>query len=128
MLVAGQLWRFSRQEEVREMRMHERKRRIVERHLDLLAFTGFAALVHRHQDADDAIKAHRDVDHGQSEPRWPRLLRAIDTVMPCHGADDAVIARKSAERSVGAEARNLAVDELGEALFQRLIANTPRFH
>src|SRR5262245_43795688 len=84
--------------------------------------------MHRHQDADDAIKAHRDVYHRQPEPRWPRRLRAVDTVVPCHRADDAVIARKPAERSVGAEARYLAVNQFGEALLQSLVADTPRFH
>ncbi len=58
----------------------------------------------------------------------PDFLRAVDTVVPCHRADDAVITRKPAERSVGAETRYLAVDEFGEALLQGLVADAPRFH
>src|SRR5215470_13242834 len=94
----------------------------------MLTFAGFVALMHRHQDTNDAIEAHRDVDHRQPEPQWPRLMRAVDAVVACHRADDTVITWKPAERSVGAEARYFAVDKLGEALLQSLVADAPRFH
>src|SRR5262245_19630661 len=55
-------------------------------------------------------------------------MRAVDAVVACHRADDAVITWKPAKRSVGTEARYLAVDELGEALLQSLVADAPRFH
>src|SRR6516225_2770501 len=48
--------------------------------------------------------------------------------MARHRTDDAVITGKPAERSVGAEARYLAVDEPGEAILQSLVADAPRFH
>src|SRR5262245_526896 len=55
-------------------------------------------------------------------------MRAVDAVVACHRADDAIIAWKPAERSVGAEARYLAVDKLGEARLQSIVADAPRFH
>src|SRR6185312_3477361 len=94
--------------------MEQRQRAVVERRLDELAAPGMRALLQRQQDAERGAEAGGDVDHRHADAQRIAARLAIEAHQPGHGLYRRVIAGISAERSIGAEARDAAMDEARE--------------
>ncbi len=80
----------------------------------------------RHQDGNRSVHAGGEVDHRYADTHRRALRLAIDAHQPSHALDDRVVAGIAAERTVGAEAGDAAMDEAWEAgLEHRLVPHVP---
>ena len=83
----------------------------------------------RHQDADRGIEAGAHIHHRGAETHRAGGRVAVDAHQPGHRLQDRVIARQAAQRAIGAEAGDAAMDQPGKPLLQhRLIAQPPFLH
>ena len=111
------------------MRVHERNRAVVERHVEILAETGALTLNHRHQDAERGVEPGAHVDQRDPEPGGPALLGPVHAEHARHRLDDRVIPGESPVGALRSEPADARVDERGVALLQHVtVAEPPLLH
>jgi hypothetical protein len=118
--IAAELRRLARFEPVGALRVQQCHGAVVERGFDELAATRALAFDHGEQNADDGGKPRGHVHHGYADAQWAGFGGAVDAHEAAQRLRHGVVARRTAERAVGAEAAHAAMDEARKALAQQL--------
>src|SRR5690348_17319440 len=98
--------------------MQEGDRAVVERHLHELTASRALSLLEREQDRDGRIHAGREIDDGHADANRRTIRLAVEAHEARHRLYHGIVAGIAAERAIGAEARDAAMDEPREALLQ----------
>ena len=117
MRIAGGGSGFLAQKIIGIMRMHQRQRRIIKRHINILAKTGILAFVKRHQNTDHAIKAGSHINDWRTKANRAAFGHAVNRHHAGHRLNHSVISWRTTKRPSLTKARNPAMHKPWEPVF-----------
>ncbi|MCY1202516.1 hypothetical protein D9M72_140060 [compost metagenome] len=112
---------------IRRVRMQQRQGAVVQRDVQELAQAAAAALVERQQDGHRRVQARHHVHDRQADAGGLALRVAVHAHQAAHGLGAGVVAGQTAQRSVGSEAADPAMDQGREFPAQGLVSQAPFF-
>ena len=121
----GQLVAFK---PVRGMRVQQRKAVVVEARLHKLATPAATALLQRQHHAQGGVQTSHHVNQRQAHAQGLATDFAVHTHQPRLRLQGGVVPGQPAQRAVGTEAADPAVDQSGETLGEYVKAHAPALH